>query len=165
MTRIVIVDEADTPIGLKERDEIQPDDIYRVSAIWITNSKGDILMAQRAFTKKHSPGRWGAAVVGTVDEGEDYLDNAVKEAQEEICLNIDPAVLTKGPHQKICQPYRNFFCQWYFYTTDIPVENLTRKEDEVAEIRWMTRDAVQEMVETEPNVLVESVQTWIRDVL
>ena len=58
---IIIVDENDNIIGHKKRGTLDKKDIYRVSALWIQNPKGDILLAQRKFTKKHHPGRWGPA--------------------------------------------------------------------------------------------------------
>lgn len=50
--RQIIVDENDQIIGHKFREEIVQTDIYRVAALWITNSKGDILLARRALSKK-----------------------------------------------------------------------------------------------------------------
>jgi len=90
--KIIIVDENDNPIGLKERGTLDYDkDIYRVSALWITNSKGQILIARRALTKKQNPGKWGPGVAGTIDEGETYDSNIIKEAKEELGLqNIKP---------------------------------------------------------------------------
>jgi len=56
MMRVVTVDADDKPIGIKLREDITRDDLYRASAIWITNPRDEILIAQRAFVKKHSPG-------------------------------------------------------------------------------------------------------------
>ena len=56
MEIIPLVNEQDEIIGYKERAEIKTEDIYRVSALRITNSQGEILVAQRAFTKKNNPG-------------------------------------------------------------------------------------------------------------
>lgn len=137
MGRIVVVDEHDTPIGVKEREDIESGDICRASCIWITNPRGDILLAQRSMLKKSGPGLWGTAVAGTVDEGEDYLDNAVKEAQEELGLTIDPSHLILGP-KRLVHGTKPFFCQYYFYETDIPVDELTLQEEEVADARWVT---------------------------
>ncbi|MFA6422790.1 MAG: NUDIX domain-containing protein, partial [Candidatus Buchananbacteria bacterium] len=86
MAKIIIVNENDEAIGHKERNELDFSDIYRVSGLWITNLKGEILLAQRAFTKNHDPGKWGPAAAGTVEEGEDYETNILKEAEEELGL-------------------------------------------------------------------------------
>lgn len=54
---IPIVDTTDQIIGYKKRSEITSGDIYRVSACRITDLRGDILLAQRSFVKKHHPGK------------------------------------------------------------------------------------------------------------
>lgn len=81
---IPIVDEEDNIIDYKERKKLDLKDIYRVSALWIENSKGEILLAQRSFNKKHHPGLWGPAVAGTVEKGESYEENISHEIEEEL---------------------------------------------------------------------------------
>ena len=63
--KIVIVNENDEIIGSKERGTLNQSDIYRVSALWIQNSKGEILLAQRSFNKKrvleiHKAKKWSS---------------------------------------------------------------------------------------------------------
>ena len=84
MALIPVVNEQDEIIGYKERAEIQKDDIYRIVSLRITNPQGQILIAQRAFTKKHAPGKRSPAVAGTVEKGETYEQNIRKEAKEEL---------------------------------------------------------------------------------
>jgi isopentenyldiphosphate isomerase len=79
MEKQVIVDESDNVIGAKIRSDILPDDIYRVSCLWLRNPSGEVLLAQRSFDKKNDPGRWGPAVAGTVSENETYEENIRKE--------------------------------------------------------------------------------------
>ena len=165
MARITIVDENDNPIGAKPREALTADDCYRVSAIWITKPGGDILMAQRAHSKKNDPGKWGPAVAGTVEEGEEYLANAIKEAAEEIGLMINPKKLEKGPRIYIQRLGRNYFCQWFFYVTDMPTDVMELKKDEVAQVRWLSRDVVKQMLEKEPKLLVESTPQWLPKLL
>jgi len=61
MSKVIMVDKNDNVVGSKERDSVGSGDIYRTSALWVTNSGGDILVAQRAFKKKNDPGKWGAS--------------------------------------------------------------------------------------------------------
>jgi len=108
--KIIIVDEKDNIIGYKDRDTLEEDDIYRVSALWVKNSKGEALLARRHRNKSHHPRKWGVAVSGTVEEGESYYENIIKETQEEIGLeNITPKV---GPKTKTDNEYYHF-TQWY----------------------------------------------------
>ena len=60
--KIVIVDENDRFLGLKDKKDLKnPGEIYRSAALWITNSKNEILLCRRAASKKLSPNLWGPA--------------------------------------------------------------------------------------------------------
>lgn len=134
-TKFTIVDEDDNVIAQKERVDIKQEDIYRVAALWLTNSKGDILLAKRALTKKNDPGKWGPAVAGTVEEGETYRANIIKETGEEIGLyNISPI---EGPKIRV-KGVHNYFDQWFLLTTDLDISAFTIQEKEVAEIKWFS---------------------------
>lgn len=146
--RIVVVNDQDGVIGLKERGTLVQEDIYRVSALWITNSGGDILLAQRHFSKSHHPGKWGPAVAGTIDEGESYDENIVKEAEEEIGLeNIQPKknqkIRVTGEH--------NHFTQYYTLTIDQPADQFQIQEDEVEQVKWFTRQELKRELQENPN--------------
>ena len=84
--KIPIVNEQEEIIGYKERDDRNDKDIIRITGLWVTNKERNILLARRSFNKKHHPGVWGPAVSGTVEEGETYESNIIKEAEEEIGL-------------------------------------------------------------------------------
>jgi isopentenyldiphosphate isomerase len=130
--RVIIVNDQDEIIGHKERGTLVQADIYRVSALWVTNSAGDILLAQRKFTKKHHPGMWGPAVAGTNDEGESYESNIIKEAEEEIGLkDIKPNI---GPKIRVASEH-NHFTQYYTLTIDQAADDFVIEEDEVEQVK------------------------------
>ena len=145
--RITIVNEQDEIIAHKERGTLTKEDIYRVSALWVTNTRGDILLAQRKFTKSHDPGKWSPAVAGTVDEGETYKQNIIKETEEEIGLkDIKPI---SGPKRRVTGEH-NYFNQWYLLTIDVPAEALTIQEDEVEQVKWFTRTELERELQAHP---------------
>lgn len=145
--RIVIVNEQDEIIGHKERGTLVQGDIYRVSALWVKNSNGDILLAQRAFTKSHDPGKWGPAVAGTVDEGETYEQNIIKETDEEIGLKkITPI---PGPKVRASGEY-NYFNQWYTLVVDKPAKDFTLQEEEVEQVKWLSRSELEKELRKHP---------------
>lgn len=84
-----IVDRNDNVIGKKLRSEITKDDIYRVSSLWVFNQNSELLIAQRPMWKKNDPGKWTESAVGTLEEGETYESNLVKEAKEELGLDLN----------------------------------------------------------------------------
>lgn len=144
--KIQIVDSEDNLIGVKERSELNYEkDIYRVSALWLTNSKGQSLLARRAISKDKDPGRWGPAVAGTIDEGETYDENIYKEALEEI--GLEGVEFSIGPKTHITYP-RNYFCQWYFVKVDKDIDEFVMQEDEVEALAWVDIDIIKkELIE------------------
>lgn len=97
--------------------------------------KSDILLAKRHHTKIHNPNKWGPAVSGTVEKGETYESNIIKETEEEIGLkNVK---LKLGPKTETDSEYHHF-TQWYFLNIDLDIDDFKIKEDEVEEIKWFS---------------------------
>lgn len=158
-SKTIIVDEKDNIIGSKERDAVKARDIYRVSALWITNSKDEILLACRALTKSHSPGKWGPAVAGTVEESETYYSNITKEAKEELGLeNIEPKV---GPKIKVAKNY-TYFCQWYLLEIDKPAEEFKIQKEEVEELKWVSKKYLLDEIKNNSDNFVEGIKEWVK---
>ena len=155
--RQIIVNEQDEVIGYKYRSDMTYDDIYRVSALWLTNSDGDILLAQRSFSKKNGPGLWGPAVAGTLDEGETYVENIIKETKEEIGLDVTAEQFIEGPKTS---PHsasdRKYFGQWYLLMLDQDADDFTLQEDEVAQVAWFTMAELSQALQERPEEFVES---------
>ncbi|CAN5441923.1 hypothetical protein BH10PAT3_BH10PAT3_1290 [soil metagenome] len=144
--RIQIVDSQDQFIGVKERNEVDyATDIYRVSALWLTNALGQTLLARRSIQKVNDPGKWGPAVAGTIDEGETYDDNIYKEAMEEI--GLEGVEFTKGKKTHITHP-RNYFCQWYFASLDREADSFVMQDDEVDALEWVEIDKMKQELQT-----------------
>lgn len=137
MERVIIVDENDNFVRICERDQWNDGEIHQVSALWVSNSNGEILLAQRALAKKHAPGLWGPAAAGTVNEGETYESNVIKEAEEEIGLQVKPEQLEVGHRELVGKPDNRRFRQWFMVKMDVPLESLKLQEEEVMSVKWM----------------------------
>jgi isopentenyldiphosphate isomerase len=157
-TDLIIVDDHDNPIGTKPRGILTHDDIYRVSALWVTNSNGDVLLAQRKWNKKHDPGKWGPAAAGTVESGETYESNVYKEAEEEIGLT--GYTFTEGP-KKFYDAYR-FFVQWYKVVVDKGISEFTKQDDEVEALAWFPAVQLREELVKQPQKFVPSSPQWLK---
>ncbi len=144
-----IVDDQDNEIGAKPRNEIDSQhEYYRVSGLWLTNSQGDVLIAQRVLSKDKDPGKWGPAVAGTIELGETYESNIYKEADEEIGLT--GVTFTIGPKMKFESPRKNF-TQWFTAVYDKPVEEFILQAAEVEQVVWIGKDALFEDVQANPD--------------
>lgn len=151
---IPIVDAQDQIIGSKERDDINYNvDIFRTASLWITNSNGDILLAQRKLDKKVDPGKWAEAVGGTVEGDDTYRDTVIREAEEE--LGIKGISITKGPKQFITTPC-SYFVQWYTAIIDQPATAFTIQEDEVEQIAWIPKSQLLTDLHANPSKYIEA---------
>jgi isopentenyldiphosphate isomerase len=155
---IIIVDSHDQPIGVKKRSLVTYDDIYRVSGLWLTNLKGDILLAQRGLHKKNDPGKWGPAVSGTVEASETYESNIYKEAAEEIGLHgVSFAI---GPKIFVNDGQHRFFIQTFSATVDLPLAAFTPEPIQVAQLAWFPRSQLLRELKAEPAKFVPSANRW-----
>ncbi len=154
--KIIIVNKDDEIICSKEREILDnKKDICRVSALLIKNSKGQILLAKRAYTKKQNPGRWGPSVAGTVEEGESYKSNIIKEADEELGLkNIKPKTWIKN--HTLGEKYQHF-TQWFTLTLDKPLSYF-RPNEEVAEVRWYSKNEILNLIKSNSDEVLYSIQ-------
>lgn len=152
--KIPIVDEEDNLIEYRERDDRDANSIYRVSSLWITDTEGKILLARRAFSKTRDPGKWGPAVAGTVEEGETYEQNIIKEAEEEIGLRgIQPMMGDK----KRRMTKSNYFVQEFSVTLPAGFNDFKVAADEVAEVKWFKEDELKKELSENPNDFLKGI--------
>lgn len=160
MEKIIIVDENDNEIGVKERQLLGPDDIYRVSALWLTNSRGEVLLAQRSLNKVHSPGKWGPAVAGTLAEGETYKCNIIKETEEEIGLT-SLKLLKSIYYLYDAEPYKKHWCQYFTATIDKKAEDFVIDKVEVEQVRWFKKEYLKKDLEEHPENYISSIKHFL----
>lgn len=161
MRPIPVVNDQDEIIGFKEFDAVTPVDIYRVAALWVTDSVGNVLLAQRAASKKKDPCKWGPAVAGTVEKGESYEENIIKETAEEIGLDLSIQDLILGPKVRIVTERANYFGQWYRYVTDRKAEDFILQEEEVEQVCWFSPEQIKRDVTEHPERFIPSTSIWL----
>jgi isopentenyl-diphosphate Delta-isomerase len=87
---VILVDEADRPLGTMEKMEAhQKALLHRAFSVFIFNSKGEMLLQQRAPQKYHSAGLWTNACCSHPRPGEDTRDAAVRRLREELGFTTD----------------------------------------------------------------------------
>ncbi len=150
--QIIIVDENDSEIGSADRDTVVPGDrrIFRATGLWVTNSSNTILLAQRSHLKKAEPGKWGPAASGTLETGETYVSNLIKETSEELGLTLTQDMLIAGPKLFSDVGY-SLFAQWYFLVLDKPIDEFVLQHEEVERVKWFTRNELENEITKNPN--------------
>ena len=157
---IQIVNDEDEIIGHKRRSEVDyQKNIYRISALWMTNSRGEILIAQRKLTKDKDPGKWGPAVAGTVEQNETYESNNYKEAEEEIGLT--GVKFKVGQKQKINKAHK-IFVQWFLINIDKNINEFKIQEDEVEQLAWKSKDELLSEIKENPKMYLPSMPDIVK---
>ena len=85
MEFVILVDNNDHQIGLMEKQaaHIGPH-LHRAFSIFIFNSKGELLMQQRALSKYHSPGLWTNTCCSHPRDGETLEEATSRRLWEEM---------------------------------------------------------------------------------
>lgn len=128
------------------RGKQMPDGLcHLVVHVWIRNSQGQFLMSQRSASRYAFPLLW-ETVGGSVVAGEDSLTGALREAKEEIGIELLPengkVLFSQCPRIIGGLPSDHILDVWLFsYDGPLALENATT--DEVAQCRWLTREEIQ----------------------
>ena len=90
MEHVVLVDEQDTQVGIMEKmaAHIVPR-LHRAFSIFIFNSKGEMLLQQRALSKYHSPGLWTNTCCSHPRNGETLEQATARRLKEEMGMQCD----------------------------------------------------------------------------
>ena len=90
MEQVILVDEQDNPIGLMEKQaaHIEPH-LHRAFSIFLFNSKGELLMQQRALSKYHSPGLWTNTCCSHPRDGETLEEATSRRLWEEMGMRCE----------------------------------------------------------------------------
>ena len=85
MQEVILVNELDEQLGTMEKMEAhQKAILHRAFSVFIFNSKGEMLLQQRAARKYHSGGLWTNACCSHPNPGEDILAAAQRRLKEEL---------------------------------------------------------------------------------
>lgn len=89
LQQVVLVNENDEALGAMEKMEAhQKALLHRAFSVFIFNSRGEMLLQQRAAHKYHSPGLWTNACCSHPQPGEDTKEAAIRRLREEMGFTI-----------------------------------------------------------------------------
>lgn len=134
--KVFIVDKEDNILDTKWRTELSNTDRWRIIAIWVENSLGEILLQQRSLSKDLNPGLWTPGVVGTVAVPDSYEETAYKELSEELGISDTVLTLRSIAQYKASVGYRNIHT--FQCVIDRSIKDFVIQQEEVEQIKWIT---------------------------
>ncbi|MDP3057119.1 MAG: isopentenyl-diphosphate Delta-isomerase [bacterium] len=88
--KIILVDKNDKEIGLGEKLKVhQEGKLHRAFSIFIFNSKGELMLQQRARSKYHSGGLWTNTCCSHPGSGERFEEAVHRRLQEEMGFDCE----------------------------------------------------------------------------
>ncbi|CAN0134816.1 unnamed protein product [Ectocarpus sp. 6 AP-2014] len=155
-----VLSEPPRPAGFrKARGLVHADgDWHRSVHIWLHNSKGELVLQKRSSSKDTFPGMWDVSVGGHFTAGEESLETAIKETNEELGLSCDESSLrfvctvattAKGSTDMhgdfVCNEYKDI----YLLRHDGPVQDLKFSPSEVEDVKLVPMQALKEAYEAQ----------------
>ena len=141
-----ILDAQGRPTGRRinrgRRAILRSGEYHAVVHIWIIDSQGRLLIQRRSEKKHLMPGEW-AATGGAAIAGETPFAAARRELYEELSIYSDENSLKKIATIK----RRNSILSIWRIKKDVPVRALRLQRSEVAEVRWVTREELERMID------------------
>ena len=147
------------------RGEKLPENMYHlVVHVWIKNSKGQYLISQRSANRPTFPLMW-ECVGGSVLKGESSIDGAIREAKEEVGVELlpDNGKLIFSKNRKIIdgKRFNDILDVWLFqYDGDVTLINATT--DEVKQIVWMDKNQILDLLKQ--NELVDTLKYFFTEI-
>ena len=137
MEYVDILDIDGNKIEVKSREAASKDkDIYRIVYLWIITNK-KVLIQQRSFNKKSNPGLWDCAVAGHVLAGESSINAILREAKEELNLDLTSNDL-KLIYSNIGYDDKYQFHDVYIMEKEIDIKSIIVQKEEVECFKLVT---------------------------
>ena len=148
-----ILDENGNKTGkIKERSLVHEDgDIHGTVHIWIrrkTEKGYDLLLQKRSKEKDSFPGCYDISSAGHISAGDEPLETALRELEEELGIKAEPEQL-----KKVCmhegsmngkfygREFKNHeISTVYMYEETVDITKLKLQKEEVEEVMWMDQE-------------------------
>lgn len=140
-----VLDEKGNPTGeiMEKYDKkVFEKGLYHLGTdVWIINSENKILIQKRSENKRLEPNVW-AMTGSSVIVGENSLETIVREAKEELDIDIDSSKL------KLVTKFKtgNVWIDTYILKNDYDISKMNFQKEEVSDAKWATWNEIDELV-------------------
>ena len=120
--------------------------------IWFYTDEGEILIQKRAKDKSSFPDLWDVSVAGHIGAGEEVINAAIRQVEEEIALSVDANDLNKigvfkenfehGTEYKDNEIHHIYLCKLVEGISSLKIQ-----KEELSEIRLISLDTLERDIE------------------
>lgn len=137
---------------------------HKAVAVFIVNSKDQILLQKRSANKKMWPNMWDITAGGHVIAGEFGFQTIIREVKEELGIDLDKNDMTfigsavssniKGEN------ISNLFNEFYIVNKDVDETKLKLQEEEVSEVKWVDKNEIIERIKNNYEGITDKESCW-----
>lgn len=137
---------------------------HKAVAIFIINSKQQVLLQRRSPNKKMWPNMWDITAGGHVLAGEFGFQSVIRETEEELGAKLDSNDIT-FIGSSISTNYKGdiinkHFNEYYIVNKNIDETKLKLQEEEVAEVKWIDKDEIIKRIKDGYNGITDKEGCW-----
>jgi len=154
---LFVVDENNKPLEPLPRDEVHSKGIWHRSTNMLVLNGDKLLCEKRSFKKDTSPGKWQICFGGHLNPGEEYLETASRELQEEAGISLPPEdfklrmVYKYSKVDKLTGAKDNEFLGVFTVNWDGGISELKLEADEVEKAQWFSLDELKDAIANTDN--------------
>lgn len=137
---------------------------HKAVAVFIVNSKDQVLLQKRSANKKMWPSMWDITAGGHVIAGEFGFQTIIREVKEELGIDLDKNDMTfigsavssniKGEN------ISNLFNEFYIVNKDVDETKLKLQEEEVSEVKWVDKNEIIERIKNNYEGITDKESCW-----
>lgn len=137
---------------------------HKAVAVFIINSKKQVLLQKRSKNKKMWPDMWDISAGGHVIAGEFGFQAIIREIKEELGLNIKKEEITFIGCSKSINKKEDIlnkhFNEYYIVTKNIDEKNLNLQKEEVSEVKWINKEEIIERIKNNYDGITDKEGCW-----
>ena len=145
-----VVNFSDQVLRSKDRIEAHKDNLlHRAVHILVSPSSSQWILQKRSGCKDVDPFLWTSSCSGHVDSGEQYIDAAVRECEEELGIVVKKESLIEIFRASPCQETGNEFVRFYLLKYN---EKIKVNTDEIVEVADYSIEQIEQLILANPEL-------------
>lgn len=137
---------------------------HKAVAIFVINSKNQVLLQRRSPNKKMWPNMLDMTAGGHVLSGEFGYQAVIRETKEELGIEFDKTDITFIGSAISCNIKGNIinkhFNEYYIVNKDIDETKLKLQKDEVSEVMWIDKDEIIKKIRNNYDGITDKEGCW-----
>lgn len=137
---------------------------HKAVALYIINSKDQVLLQKRSNKKKLWPNLWDITAGGHVLAGEFGFQAIIREIKEELGIEVNKDdILFIGASTSVNEKgdvINKHFNEYYIVNKDVEISELNLQTEEVSDAKWFEKEEILNKIENNYEDITDKIGCW-----